>query len=224
MNTLKRTIRKKIEETAVNKKRLINEQAVINNRLNLILENNPLRTKKQVRELAANFLYEVAYLNSQGYDKSLLEEGFFDFFGNLFKSGPAGIGQYFWEQVARYLLNKMGMKDGFLKEAIVVWFGETPFSEMSKMFTDCSYFVRSLGKTVVETYVKKLADEKLGGGAFYDILRNALMKAIEAGTLDDVIYGTLEKVVCPLLNGMMPKLDEIQNAMRGGAMKAAATQ
>jgi hypothetical protein len=223
MSALRKTIKSKIAETSVNKKRLINEQSIINERLNVILENNPLKTRRQVKKLANDFLYEVSYLNSRGYDKLLLEAGFFDFFGNLFKSGPAGIGQYFWEQVAKYLLDKMGMKDGFLKEAIIVWFGETPFTEMSKMFTDCRYFVRSLGKTVVETYVKRLADQKLGGGAFYDIFRNALMKAIEAGTLDDVIYGTLEQVICPLLNGMLPKFENIQNAMRSGAYKAATT-
>lgn len=220
METLKKTIRKKIVETQKQKKSLLNEQVIVTNRLSLIAEGKNLKTKKDLNKFSDELLHEIFYMNSQGFDKKVIQEGLFDFLGGLFGKGKTGVWQYIQERFANWFLTKMGLEDGFLKNAIVIWFANTPFSDMTKMLSDCPLLVRSMSKALIEAYIKKIQDSKLGDSAFYDVLRNAIVEQLEAGKFDDIFYNTLSSVVCPLLNGMMPKMEQIKNAMRGGALSS----
>ena len=218
MENLRKTIRKKIIETTKGKKNLIKEDIIIRNRFSLIKESNPLRNRRDLDRFANDFLTEVFYMNSQGYNKTLINEGLWDFITGLFGKTPGGIWEYVQERFANYILSYMGLPDGFLKNTITIWFANTPFSEMSAMLTDCNKLVKSLTDAIAEAYANKLADEKLGDSAFYDVLRNTLFAQVKEGRFDDIIANVLSAIICPLLRGMAPKMDEIQNALKDGAM------
>jgi len=222
MESLKKNIRKKLVETQRTKKRVINEQKIVQNRFQILVEENNLQTKKELNKFTDDLLNEIFYMNSQGFDKKVIQEGLLDFLGGLFGQGPSGVGKYIQERIVNFILGPrvLGLPDGFLKDAIMIWFADTPFSEMSKMFTDCNYFVRSLSGTLIEAYAKKLQNEKLGDNAFYDILRNALRQQLESGKMDDVFYNTLSSIICPMLKGMLPKMEDIKNTLKGGAIGA----
>ncbi len=218
MENLRKAVRRKIVETKNSKKNLIKEDLIIRNRLNLIAEGNPLRTKRDYRRFADNLLSEVFYMNSQGYNKTLISEGLWDFITGLFSNTGTGVVEYVKERFANYVLSYMGLPDGFLKNAIGIWFANVPITELFSMLSDCPKLVKSLSDALAEAYADKLADEKLGDSAFYDTLRNVLFAQIKEGRFDDIIGNVLSAIICPLLRGMAPKMADIQDALRDGAI------
>jgi hypothetical protein len=223
MDTLKKTVRKKIVETQKNKKNLITESKIVNTRFSLLIENSSFDTKNDLDLFAKNLINEIIYLNSQNLNKQIIEESFFDMIGGFFKGLGGGAWEYIWEQIADWLLNELGLKPGFLRDAISVWVGNVNFVDVPKMLTDCNFLVKSLTGSLAETYVKKLQKEYVGQGPFYDTLRNSLTTEIKEGGVYQAIERTLTATVCPLINGLTPKMENVTKAMKGGALNAVTS-
>lgn len=225
MSTLDNTVRKKLIETKNSKKNLIKEESIIKTRLKLISESNQLKTKKDLDKFSDDLLNEIFYMHSQDFNKVIIQESLLEFIKGMFGSSPKGIWEYINERFAHWLLGSvLGLPDGFLRRAIATWWGNLDLSEMSKMLSDCSLLVRSLTKSMTEAYADKLIDEKFGDKPFYDILRNTFIEQLEKGKLDDVFYNTLSAVICPALNGIMPKMDNLKNVLKGGALSSLGTK
>lgn len=220
MNSIKKTVKKKLIETKKVKRNILMEDQIVKNRISILVENRKLNTEEDLNLFVKDFLTEIAYLNSQNFNKELLNENFFKMFDGIFGNLAGGGWQMFWEKIADYFLEQAGLEDGFFKDAIVIWFGQTPFTEMPKMLTDCSYFTKSVVKTIEETLLKRLQEKYVGSGIFMDTFRNALFNYIDNGKLNQVLFDTVKSVFCPILTGMKPKMEDMAKSMQGGALSA----
>jgi hypothetical protein len=76
---LKSLIRENLIELSNEKKKnIISESKIIKTRGDILVENRIIKTKKQQEIFFNEILSEAIYLNSQGFDRDLINEGFWD--------------------------------------------------------------------------------------------------------------------------------------------------
>lgn len=89
----------------------LGENKIIKNRFNILSENRMVKTKSQRQKLFQELFVETAYLNSQGYDTYLINETFLDTLKGLFGTAADSTLQYFKEQIAKWLIEKLTPMD-----------------------------------------------------------------------------------------------------------------
>jgi hypothetical protein len=226
METLRKTVRKKLVEKKNYKKNILQEEKIIKTRLKLLVERNSFDTKEDQIKFADDLINEIIFINKQGLNKTLInEEGGFNVFGWLqgfLGKTPGGFIDTVVERIADWIMDQLNVPDNMLRRAIRVYLANnwrTP-TKILKLFSDCEHAVQGVTDALVEAYIDKFVDAKFGDNMFYDSIRNAIVSQFRDGKFDEVINGVLINVLCPLLKGSLPKWDNIVNTMKGGAMSA----
>ena len=221
-NNLKKLIRESLLEIKENKKKsILGESKIVKVRLSIISENVVLKTKKQKDKFFDELLSEMAYLNSQGFDKQVINEGFWETLKGLFGHAPDGIMEYFKEYMAKWLVNNLTPMDseGWFGNMIITGIGNLPIGDIPKL-TDCNYLTKWISKTAAEGTVRKLTHEKGLDGPFYDILRNSIVDMLDETSLGSKIEEALGSFICPLLGGVKNKMEATTDKLK---QKALAT-
>ena len=219
---LKKLIRESLLEIKENKKKsILGESKIVKVRLSIISENVVLKTKKQKDKFFDELLSEMAYLNSQGFDKQVINEGFWETLKGLFGHAPDGIMEYFKEYMAKWLVNNLTPMDseGWFGSMIITGIGNLPIGDIPKL-TDCNYLTKWISKTAAEGTVRKLTHEKGLDGPFYDILRNSIVDMLDETSLGSKIEEALGSFICPLLGGVKNKMEATTDKLK---QKALAT-
>lgn len=219
---LKKLIRESLLEIKENKKKsILGESKIVKVRLSIISENVVLKTKKQKDKFFGELLSEMAYLNSQGFDKQVINEGFWETLKGLFGHAPDGIMEYFKEYMAKWLVNNLTPMDseGWFGSMIITGIGNLPIGDIPKL-TDCNYLTKWISKTAAEGTVRKLTHEKGLDGPFYDILRNSIVDMLDETSLGSKIEEALGSFICPLLGGVKNKMEATTDTLK---QKALAT-
>ena len=219
---LKNLIRESLLEIKENKKKsILGESKIVKVRLSIISENVVLKTKKQKDKFFGELLSEMAYLNSQGFDKQVINEGFWDTLKGLFGHAPDGIMEYFKEYMAKWVVKNLTPMDpeGWIGNMIITGIGNLPIGDIPKL-TDCNYLTKWISKTAAEGTVRKLTHEKGLDGPFYDILRNSIVDILDETSLGSKIEEALGSFICPLLGGVKNKMEATTDKLK---QKALAT-
>jgi hypothetical protein len=219
---LKNLIRESLIETKKTKERnVLSEGKIVKARLSIISENVSLKTKKQKDKFFDELLSEMAYLNSQGFDKKIINEGFWDTLKGLFGHAPDGIMEYFKEYIAKWLVEHLTPMDsnGWLGSIVITAIGNLPIGDIPKL-TDCNFLTKLISKSVAEGTVRKLTHEKGLEGPFYDILRNSIVDMLDETSLGSKIEEALGSFICPLLGGVKNKMNVATDTLK---QKALAT-
>lgn len=221
-NNLKNLIRESLIETKKTKERnILSEGKIVKARLSIISENVSLKTKKQKDKFFDELLSEMTYLNSQGFDKKIINEGFWDTLKGLFGHAPDGIMEYFKEYIAKWLVGHLTPMDpnGWIGSMIITGIGNLPIGDIPKL-TDCNYLTKFISKSVAEGTVYKLTHDKGLEGPFYDILRNSIVDMLDETSLGSKIEEALGSFICPLLGGVKNKMNVATDTLK---QKALAT-
>jgi hypothetical protein len=219
---LKNLIRESLIETKKTKERnVLSEGKIVKARLSIISENVSLKTKKQKDKFFDELLSEMTYLNSQGFDKKIINEGFWDTLKGLFGHAPDGIMEYFKEYIAKWLVENLTPMDsnGWLGSIVITAIGNLPIGDIPKL-TDCNFLTKLISKSVAEGTVRKLTHEKGLEGPFYDILRNSIVDMLDETSLGSKIEEALGSFICPLLGGVKNKMNVATDTLK---QKALAT-
>jgi len=219
---LKNLIRESLIETKKTKERnVLSEGKIVKARLSIISENVSLKTKKQKNKFFDELLSEMTYLNSQGFDKKIINEGFWDTLKGLFGHAPDGIMEYFKEYIAKWLVEHLTPMDsnGWLGSIVITAIGNLPIGDIPKL-TDCNFLTKLISKSVAEGTVRKLTHEKGLEGPFYDILRNSIVDMLDETSLGSKIEEALGSFICPLLGGVKNKMNVATDTLK---QKALAT-
>jgi len=219
---LQNLIRESLLETKKTKeKNVLSEGKIVKARLSIISENVNFKTKKQKDKFFDELLSEMVYLNSQGFDKQVINEGFFDMLKSLLGHTPDGVMEYFKEYMGKWLVEHLTPMDseGWFGSMIITGIGNLPIGDIPKL-TDCNYLTKWISKTAAEGTVRKLTHEKGLDGAFYDILRNSIVDMLDATSLGSKIEEALGGVICPLLGGVKNKMEKATDTLK---QKALAT-
>lgn len=218
---LKRIIRENLNELSESKKKaLIEENNIIQTRFGIIAESGKPRTKKQKEQFIDDALYEMFYLNSQGFNQILVNEGFMDIIKSFFGNAGEGIFNTIKERFAQFLVEKITPMDpnGYLANIIVVTVGNIPIGDYfnGKIFK-CDYLSDVISKSVGEGIVRKIQNDKGMEGPLYDVIRNSLIEMFEDTEFGQKIENFVGDLICPSLSGIQDKM-----AMAGEAMKQKA--
>ena len=222
LNNLKSLVRESLLEIKKTKeKNVLSEGKIVKARLSIISENVNFKTKKQKDKFFDELLSEMVYLNSQGFDKQVINEGFFDMLKSLLGHTPDGIMEYFKEYMAKWLVNNLTPMDpeGWIGNMIITGIGNLPIGDIPKL-TDCNYLTKWISKTAAEGTVRKLTHEKGLDGPFYDVLRNSIVDMLDETSLGSKIEEALGSFICPLLGGVKNKMNVATDTLK---QKALAT-
>ena len=220
---LQNLIRESLLEIKENKKKsILGESKIVKVRLSIISENVVLKTKKQKDKFFDELLSEMVYLNSQGFDKQVINEGFWDALKGLFGHAPDGIMEYFKEYIGKWLVEHLTPMDpnGWLGNIVITAIGNLAIGDIPKL-TDCNFLTKLISKSVAEGTVRKLTHEKGLEGPFYDILRNSIVDMLEETSLGSKIEEGLGNVICPLLGGITTKMNSATDKLKQNALSAA---
>ena len=157
-------------------------------------------------------------INNEGQ----LNEGIFDFFGNLFGGLGGNIGEQLKEwaigkvldwMVKPVVVNLMGANQEFynhIKKFIQVTFADIPLGEVMSTITDCTKMTKIMilgfSEFMLATVIEKLSLT----GVIADTLRQELDKTFIEGS--DFITGVTEKVaayVCPIADQLRDNVSKM---------------
>lgn len=219
--TIKNVIKENLNKVKSEKLRTYSaESKIIKNRASIIVESPILNTKPQQKRLFNDILTESIYLNSQGFSKHIIQEQFFDtlkgFFGN---EDYDAIFDTFKEYMGEWLVSKLTPlhPDGWMSKSIINSIDEVKVNDIEKLL-DCSYLTKTISKSIVDGSVGKLEkDNKLDGG-LYDMVRNNLFDYVNGNDFLNKLESDITKILCPLLNGIVEKLEDAHDEIREKGM------
>jgi hypothetical protein len=220
---LKKVIRENISK--INKSKnasLLQEGKIINNRFNIITEGTTPKNKKDQKKVGKELFNEMIYLNKQGYSQELISEGLMDIFSSIFPKGVSEpIMQYFKEEGAKWLAGKFGLNpNSWLSSIVISAIGDVGIGEIPRLFSDCNFATKKISKAVAEGIVRKIQVEKFGDSAFYNLMRNTLVDALEATELATKLEEKLGTIICPLVSTLSGKMEGAADTMKQKALGA----
>jgi hypothetical protein len=222
---LKSIIRENISTISENKKKsLIQEQKIVSTRFKFLLENTNFKTKKGQKMLAEQLFVETAYLHSQGFDKKIINEGFFDMLKGLFGNSVDGALQYFKEYAAKWLLDQFGVdSSGWIGSIVITAIGNLDLADIPKL-TDCNFVTKLLSKSLAEGAIRKLQGGTVGLGPLQDIIRNTMVETLSETELGEKIESALGSVLCPMISKIAGKMGMAGETLKSNAMGATGSE
>ena len=216
MENLKVSIRKNIIEANEQKKEVILESSIIERRLKPLLENVNFEKKNETTKLFDNLIYEISYLQDQGFNQKLINEevdGFFGVLKNLVPSLFGGLMDTFKQRFAENILDRLGVPEGYLYNLIVTGFKNIEMEDISTLF-ECKTVTRIVSESVVEAYIKGLQDQADLGGDFYTVLRNSLTNTIRKSEFAKDLQLSLSSIICPQIASISSNLQSQQTKLK----------
>ena len=198
------------------KNNLLGESKIISTRFGIIKESNTEDKDKLFNDVIS----EMFYLNSQGFDKGLINEGFWDILSGLFPSGNV-IGQWFKEKMSSWLIEKIapGQENSWVGNIIITTIGNLKASEITQL-TNCDFTTKLLTKSISEAVIKKFADSKGVSGVLADLVRNSMVEHLDSSEFAKKIESGLSHIICPLLGGVTQKMSKVADTMKTKAITA----
>ena len=219
--TIKNVIKENLNKVKNEKLRTYSvESKIIKNRASIIVESPMLNTKPQQKRLFNDILTESIYLNSQGFSKHIIQEQFFDtlkgFFGN---EDYDAIFDTFKEYMGEWLVSKLTPlhPDGWMSKSIINSIDEVKVNDIEKLL-DCSYLTKTISKSIVDGSVGKLEKDNELDGGLYDMVRNNLFDYVNGNDFLNKLESDITKILCPLLNGIVEKLEDAHDEIREKGM------
>jgi len=216
-------LKKIVKENLTNKKTMIlTETTIIKNRFNVLTEGVKPKNKKELVKFINNVMSESVSLRNQGFDDNVISEGFLDVIGGLFSgSASQGFLEFFKEKIMTWILEKMGIKNEWMKSIVSTAFGNLQMADIPKL-TNCDFVTKLLSKTAAESVIKKMSDAKLHDSpttsALSDILRNSLVDSLEKSEFGSNLQHNLSEFICPKLQSLKIKMDNKSDELKSNAL------
>jgi hypothetical protein len=220
LNTLiKENLQKLSEQKNSN---LLAETRIIQTRTKILTENRILKFKQPREKFFNEIISEAIYLESQGFDKQLIKEEFWDTLKGMFgQHGSEAIFGTFKEYMGKWLLQKLTPvnPNGWIGSIVVAAIGNLHIDDLSKL-TDCNFLVKKLSSSIGEGIARKIQHDKGYDGGISDIVRNGLFSAIDNNEMVKSLENGLAKLICPALSGVKTKLEDKAQQMKTMAVQA----
>lgn len=217
---LKSKIKSTLTEIVLDKRKNIITEEVVKKRVSFLMENTTFTSRKQRRDFVINILKEAFYLESQGYDKKLIKEEFWDvvkgFFGN---EGSESVFQSFKTRMAEWLTSHLSPKkaDGWIGDCIRTTIKDIDMRDVHKI-TDCRFLTKEIAQSVREKLKEKMNNDELKDEGLYDIVRGGMADNVESARFIDHIESKVSNLICPILYDMSNKFDSTFDTMRKRAL------
>jgi len=201
---------------------LLAETKIIQTRTKILTENRTLKLKQPREKFFNEIISEAIYLESQGFDKQLIKEEFWDTLKGMFgQHGSEAIFGTFKEYMGKWLLQKLTPvnPNGWIGSIIVATIGNLHIDDLSKL-TDCNFLTKKIASSIGEGIARKIQHDKGFDGGISDIVRNGLFSAIDNNEMVKSLETGLAKLICPALSGVKTKLEDKAQQMKTMAVQA----
>ena len=218
-NLIKENLQKLSEEK---NSKLLAETKIIQTRTKILTENRILKFKQPREKFFNEIISEAIYLESQGFDKQLIKEEFWDTLKGMFgQHGSEAIFGTFKEYMGKWLLQKLTPvnPNGWIGSIIVASIGNLHIDDLSKL-TDCNFITKKLASSIGEGIARKIQHDKGYDGGISDIVRNGLFSAIDNTEMVQSLETGLSKLICPALSGVKTKIENKAKQMKTMAVQA----
>ena len=219
--TIKNVIKENLNKVKNEKLRTYSaESKIIKNRASIIVESPIINTKPQQQRLFNDILTESIYLNSQGFSKHIIQEQFFDTLKGFFdKEDHDSIFDTFKEYMGEWLVSKLTPlhPDGWMSKSIMNSIDDVKINDIEKLL-DCSFLTKSISKSIIDGSVGKLEKDNDLDGGLYDMVRNNLFDYVNSNDFLNKLESDITKILCPLLNGIVEKLENAHDEIREKGM------
>jgi len=203
------------------KKVLIEENKIITNRFSIITEGVSVNSKKGKTKIVNELVAEAMLLNSQGFNRTLINEQFWDMIKSFFGNSGAGVVQMISERIIQAIITTLTPldKNGWVANIIITTLGNVPPADYfnGKIFS-CDYISDKLSKGIVEGMARKIQNEKGMEGPIYDIIRNSMVEMAEDTEFGMRIENMLGDLICPILGGVKAKMDNTAETLKAKAL------
>jgi hypothetical protein len=160
--------------------------------------------KKEGKKIKSNELFEgVSSVSNKlflsGYSPEQINEGIFDFIGDLVGSAPTSVIQTLKEKAFRWLLSKLGLT-GKILDFLVISLGNMDISDY-KLFLSPLQNCEKIADYLVDGFLEWLAAEgmkkfDLGSGMFADTIRNAFAEAVNDKGFVQTVQDKMNPIIC----------------------------
>jgi peptidoglycan hydrolase-like protein with peptidoglycan-binding domain len=224
--TLKESVKGKLKKTLVEKeqekKNILIETKIINNRFNILAEGRLIESDEDQINLVEDIIVEMNYMVSQGYTSKVINEGLFSFLGGLFGDSVKSVPAIFGEYIAKWLTKTLGIPEGsFMQSAIMALVGNLNISDYDKFFTDCRFASNKIADSLIEGYLiqmqqKSQATSQGASGFVTSALRNAVSEYFleEKDGIIQKLQDMIGDFICPKLGKMTSVMGDVASNIK----------
>jgi hypothetical protein len=219
---LKNIIRENLISIQQNKKKVLTEESkIVKNRFKIIGEGRTFKTKSDVRKFSDELINEMVYLNSQGFDKQVINEGFWELMSGIFPKGIDSIFDTFKERGVAWLIEKLGLNpDSWLSNVIITGLGDIDIMDVPKLFSDCTFASKAISKAIAEGTIRQFQQKKMSDSTIADVVRNTVVEMLSETELGQKLESAIGSLVCPLISGLSGKLKDAASDITDKAVGA----
>ena len=219
---IQKVIRENLISIQQNKKKVLTEESkIVKNRFKIIGEGRTFKTKSDVRKFSDELINEMVYLNSQGFDKQVINESFWDVLSGLFPKGMDSIFDTFKERGIAWLLEKLGLNpNSWISNVIVTGLGDIDIVDVPKLFSDCTFASKAISKAIAEGTIRQFQQKKMSDSPIADVVRNTVVEMLSETELGQKLESAIGSLVCPLISGLSGKLKDAASDITDKAVGA----
>jgi len=112
----------------------------------------------------------------------------------------SGFGQTILEYIIKFILDKLGIKNGFIVKTITNYLLDDP-AMVIKSFTDCKIMTEKLVEALIETIMQMFVQNKVFNVGFLGdnvggVLRNTVMEMFQNADWQNKLFETFTPVIC----------------------------
>ena len=195
---------------------LIREQKKFENKFSnlTIREFNSFSDKKKLH-VSVHYINELNKLNNTKVLREFLNADTMNSIGSFLNpanlanmassTAGSGVGQTILEYFLKFILNKLGIPDGFLRKTVINFLLDDPASLVKALSGDCNVFTEKLIDAIAETLILgKLQDNIFKDGKLGSILgstlRNTLAEFFQNNETKKSMMKALTPIVCKFLS------------------------
>jgi hypothetical protein len=150
------------------------------------------------RSTRQRLMSEIDRLVDQGFDREVVEEGFFDFMSGM---GGKVATQTIKGQIIKYILDKTGIIDsnGFMGLALRNTFANLEFKDYGRL-GDCSFITPLLTKSILETFIDQMRISAGMDSILFTALKETLTEAGSNTEAFKSLEGYVNSFICPIVS------------------------
>ena len=218
-NLIKENLQKLSEQKTNN---LLAETKIIQTRTKIITENRILKFKQPREKFFSEVISEAIYLNSQGFDKKLIKEEFWESLKGLFgEHGSNAIFSTFKEYMGKHLVDKLTSinPNGWMGEKIKKAINDIHIEDLDKI-VDCDFISKKISSSISDSIISKVSkNQDIENNDISSIVKDGLDKSIDRTELTKNIHKGVHKLICPVLGNISSKLKDKAQEMKSKAVQ-----
>jgi hypothetical protein len=224
---VKNILKKNLLEVKSKKEDLMVESKIITNRFNFLVENRKFETDEDLKLFMEDYIAEVAYLRTQGYDSKVIEEaaGLFSTLSSIFGGTATALPSAMGEYLVDWLMKILNIPSGsYMAKVVSTFIASINVSDYDRVLTDCRFTTNALADALIKGYAKELQEkanmDKGASGFIVTALRNSVVDYFIEGN-DSMVQKLEDQIadfLCPKMSKVSSKIADKYDELKTKVM------